>query len=72
MRLHHLAISASMILAAVRGWTTTEPFAVRDATEAQWERLLADVERGVAVAVRDAGFTEVDPGTVTCIARRGR
>jgi peptidyl-tRNA hydrolase len=60
---------ASMILAAVRGWTRARPFAVRDATPAGWDELLADVERGTAVAVRDAGFTEVDPGTVTCVAR---
>nr|WP_243653595.1 peptidyl-tRNA hydrolase [Pseudonocardia endophytica] len=60
---------ASMILAAVRGWTAPRPFAVRSATPEQWASLLADVERGDAVAVRDAGFTEVDPGTVTCVAR---
>jgi len=60
---------ASMILAAVRGWKHAEPFAVREAAAGEWDALLADVERGAAVAVRDAGFTEVDPGTVTCIAR---
>ncbi len=60
---------ASMILAAVRGWKHTEPFVVREAAAGEWDALLADVERGAAVAVRDAGFTEVDPGTVTCIAR---
>jgi peptidyl-tRNA hydrolase len=44
------------------------PFAVRSAEAGQWSALCADVERGSAVAVRDAGFTEVAPGTITCIA----
>lgn len=56
---------ASMILAAVRGWTATEPFAVRTATGRQWDDVLADDR---SVAVRDAGFTEVEPGTITCLA----
>lgn len=60
---------ASMLYAAARGSTTVPPFAVRDADGEQWARLCADVERGAAVAVRDAGFTEVAPGTITCIAR---
>ncbi|MDN5916704.1 MAG: peptidyl-tRNA hydrolase [Pseudonocardia sp.] len=64
---------ASMILAAVRGWTSAPDFAVRDTTRAEWEALLAKVGTststgaGTVVAVQDAGFTEVDPGTVTCI-----
>lgn len=47
--------------------------AVRDATAEQWARLLpADPaqawrDRGV-LAVRDAGFTEIAPGTVTVLA----
>lgn len=54
---------ASMILAAVRGWTEAPRFHVRrDRT------LWAELE-GAAIEVRDAGFTEVDPGTVTCRAR---
>ncbi|MDQ4119376.1 MAG: peptidyl-tRNA hydrolase [Actinomycetota bacterium] len=63
---------ASMILAAVRGWTAARPFAVRSPSREEWDARLADVERGAAVAVRDAGFTEVDPGTITCIATDAR
>lgn len=57
---------ASMLYAAVHGLTAVPPFAVRDAGPAEWTRLSADP---AAVPVRDAGFTEVAPGTVTCIAR---
>jgi peptidyl-tRNA hydrolase len=55
---------ASMILAAVRGWPGAPRFAVRR-DQALWEALLA---RDDVVCVRDAGFTEVDPGTITCAA----
>nr|WP_255426355.1 peptidyl-tRNA hydrolase [Pseudonocardia sp. C8] len=67
---------ASMLLAAVRGWPVAEPAdvprcAVRTPSPQAWDRLCADLASGAAdlVAVRDAGFTEVDPGTVTCLAR---
>ncbi|TQM02065.1 peptidyl-tRNA hydrolase [Pseudonocardia kunmingensis] len=59
---------ASMLYAAAHGLTSVPAFAVRDADGARWERLCAAVERGAAVAVRDAGFTEVAPGTITTIA----
>jgi peptidyl-tRNA hydrolase len=55
---------ASMLLAAARGWTSAPRFSVRR-SEALWESLGA---RSDAIAVRDAGFTEVDPGTETCRA----
>ncbi|MFR9805383.1 peptidyl-tRNA hydrolase [Pseudonocardia sp. RS010] len=55
---------ASMILGAVRGWSAAPRFAVRR-DPALWEALLA---REDVVCVRDAGFTEVDPGTITCAA----
>lgn len=42
--------------------------AVRDANAAQWTALVAEVAQGHAVVVRDAGFTEVAPGSMTVIA----
>jgi peptidyl-tRNA hydrolase len=59
---------ASMLYAATHGLTSVPPFAVRDADEERWAALCAAAERGEAVAVRDGGFTEVAPGTITCIA----
>ena len=59
---------ASMLYAAERRLTEVPPFAVRSAEPARWVQLCAEVDRGDAVAVRDAGFTEVAPGTITCIA----
>jgi hypothetical protein len=63
---------ASMLAAAVWGWCEVPRFAVRPAGAAGWARLCAEVERNGAVAVRDAGLTEVAPGTITCIAQRRR
>jgi hypothetical protein len=59
---------ASMLYAAAHGLTDVPAFAVRDADPARWAQLVAAADRGAAVAVRDAGFTEVAPGTTTCIA----
>jgi peptidyl-tRNA hydrolase len=59
---------ASMIYAAAHDVTQVPPFAVRHADGERWAQLCAAVGRGEAVAVRDAGFTEVTPGTITCIA----
>lgn len=56
---------ASMLFAALHGLDEVPPFAVRVAPPARWRALLRD---GDAVAVRDAGLTEVAPGTVTCVA----
>lgn len=58
----------SMIDAAVRGLVSVPEYAVRTPTRDRWAELCDAVARGAAVAVRDAGFTEVDPGTITCIA----
>lgn len=44
------------------------PLTVRVAERAQWSELLAAEASGTAVAVRDAGFTEIEPGSVTVIA----
>ncbi|MBO0872650.1 MAG: peptidyl-tRNA hydrolase [Pseudonocardia sp.] len=46
--------------------------AVRTASPGRWRSVLADADGGASrttVLVRDAGFTEVAPGTVTCAAR---
>jgi peptidyl-tRNA hydrolase len=58
---------ASMLYAAAEGLLDVPAFAVRDAGSAEWQTLCRAVEAGEAVAVRDAGFTEVAPGTITCI-----
>lgn len=57
---------ASMLYAADRGLTAVPPFAVRYARGRAWAELCAASD---AVCVRDAGFTEVAPGTVTCLVR---
>jgi peptidyl-tRNA hydrolase len=62
---------ASMLDAAARGLATVPPYAVRSADRARWAQLCRSVERGDAVAVRDAGFTEVAPGTITAITAPG-
>lgn len=59
---------ASMLWAAVRGAREVPRFAVRTVDPDRWRELCAAVDRDEAVAVRDAGFTEVAPGTITCIA----
>ncbi|WP_280275552.1 peptidyl-tRNA hydrolase [Nocardia wallacei] len=41
---------------------------VRDAGPRQWSALCDEVRQGSATAVRDAGFTEVAPGSTTVIA----
>jgi peptidyl-tRNA hydrolase len=61
---------AAMLYAAARGLTAVPAFAVREADGDRWAGLCAAVERGAEIAVRDAGFTEVAPGTITCIATR--
>ena len=59
-------------LESAREWAAAGyPCAVREATPARWRELLARVENGSAVAVTDAGFTEVAPGSVTVVALAG-
>ncbi|MBJ8338201.1 peptidyl-tRNA hydrolase [Antrihabitans sp. YC3-6] len=66
---------ASMLLAAAM--TTDDAFewsvrgfdcAVRQADSHTWAKLAQEVARGAAVGVRDAGFTEVAPGSMTVVA----
>ncbi|MFF0546071.1 peptidyl-tRNA hydrolase [Nocardia thailandica] len=66
---------ASMLLAgalsadAARAWSLDGyRCAVRDSGPERWAGLTAEVAAGRAVAVRDAGFTEVAPGSLTVIA----
>ena len=66
---------ATMLLAPtltedqLKAWAADEfRTAVRTPTPAHWDALLANG----AVAVRDAGFTEVDPGTITVQAEYSR
>ncbi|MFC4946108.1 peptidyl-tRNA hydrolase [Pseudonocardia sp. GCM10023141] len=60
---------ASMLYAAAHDLATVPAFAVRDADERRWAAMCAQLPDG-AIAVRDAGFTEVAPGSITCIAVR--
>lgn len=77
---------ASMILATVLAAAGADPAsalsaAVRPAPRADWSRWVAALDGDATgrtaweqlgvVPVRDAGFTEVAPGTVTCVAQRG-
>lgn len=66
---------ASMLLAGAmsvdecREWASAGyPCSVRPADPRQWARALDEVRVGRGVAVRDAGFTEVAPGSTTVIA----
>jgi peptidyl-tRNA hydrolase len=66
---------ASMLLAGalpveqVFAWSLRDfRCAVREAGPPHWARLAAAVGAGAATAVRDAGFTEVAPGSMTVIA----
>jgi len=58
---------ASMLHAAARGLTAVPAFAVREAAGERWTALCRAADRGELVAVRDAGFTEVAPGSMTCV-----
>jgi len=59
---------ASMLYGAAFGVPDGCRFAVREAGPDAWTSLVGTAEAGEAVAVRDAGFTEVAPGTTTSIA----
>jgi peptidyl-tRNA hydrolase len=66
---------ASMLLAAAMSekqcwaWAQNDfRCSVRDASPKQWAEAVGRLKRSEAVAVRDAGFTEVAPGSMTVIA----
>ncbi len=70
---------ASMLLAGLMSAATAYAWsqsgfecAVREADSQQWRAAIAMAESGEAVAVRDAGFTEVAPGSMTVISVPGR
>ncbi|WP_027499163.1 aminoacyl-tRNA hydrolase [Rhodococcus sp. UNC363MFTsu5.1] len=69
---------ASMLLAGAmdpeRAWAWSRDgyrCSVRDADPARWAALGELVAQGRAIAVRDAGYTEVAPGSMTVIAPVG-
>ncbi|MBE7195512.1 peptidyl-tRNA hydrolase [Gordonia polyisoprenivorans] len=67
----HGAMLAVKLLdeATARDWREAGcPLMVCAADDSTWTRLLAAERAGEAVAVRDAGFTEIAPGSVTVIA----
>ncbi|APE36322.1 peptidyl-tRNA hydrolase [Nocardia mangyaensis] len=64
-----MLLAGALPVAAAAAWADREfRCAVRDADERQWAQVSAEVAAGRAVAVRDAGFTEVAPGSMTVIA----
>lgn len=67
-----MLFAGALPLDSARAWAAAGyPCAVRDADPARWRELLAHVEEGSGVAVKDAGFTEVAPGSVTVVAMIG-
>ncbi len=67
----HASMLAAKLLTADEAirWRLDEcPLAVRQASPERWRELLDADAAGTAVAVRDAGFTEIAPGSVTVIA----
>ncbi|MFD4366438.1 peptidyl-tRNA hydrolase [Rhodococcus sp. NPDC058521] len=64
-----MLLAAALDVERARAWSESGfRCAVRDADPEMWGRLVPLVEARRAVAVRDAGFTEVAPGSVTVIA----
>nr|WP_246600140.1 peptidyl-tRNA hydrolase [Skermania piniformis] len=64
-----MLLAGALPVAAAAAWADAGyGCAVRDATGDRWTGLLAEAARGGGVAVRDAGFTEVVPGSVTVVA----
>lgn len=67
---HAVMLAAgAMTVEDVRVWQDAQwAVSVRDADAETWSSLVAECERGTAVGVRDAGYTEVAPGSMTVIA----
>lgn len=64
-----MLLAGAMSVAQAQGWSERGyRCSVRDADETQWVELCRLTATGRAVAVRDAGFTEVAPGSMTVIA----
>jgi peptidyl-tRNA hydrolase len=67
-----MLLAAYLDLPVLTRWAEAGlPVAVREASEEQWRDLgasAADWDHTWRVAVRDAGFTEVEPGTITVVA----
>jgi peptidyl-tRNA hydrolase len=65
-----MLLAAFLELPVLERWADAGlPVAVRTADKARWAELSGPAPDGaVRAAVRDAGFTEVEPGTVTVIA----
>ncbi|WP_280444983.1 aminoacyl-tRNA hydrolase [Nocardia brasiliensis] len=64
-----MLLAGALTVAQARCWAEREfRCAVREADARQWKVLADAVAHGSAVAVRDAGFTEVAPGSMTVIA----
>lgn len=67
----HLSMLLAGAMAPERAWEWSRDgfrCSVRDADPAQWAALGELVAQGRAIAVRDAGYTEVAPGSMTVIA----
>ncbi|MBY4380304.1 peptidyl-tRNA hydrolase [Rhodococcus fascians] len=66
-----MLLAGAMSLDDCRAWADSGfACSVRSADPEQWTHALDEVRAGRAVAVRDAGFTEVAPGSTTVIAVR--
>ncbi|WP_408637827.1 peptidyl-tRNA hydrolase [Nocardia bovistercoris] len=64
-----MLLAGALPLEAVWRWSRAGfACSVRDADARQWAALTDRVAAGAAVAVRDAGFTEIAPGSLTVIA----
>ncbi|RVW04681.1 aminoacyl-tRNA hydrolase [Rhodococcus spongiicola] len=64
-----MILAGAMSTARALDWAADRYYcAVRDADETTWASLRDEVALGRAIAVRDAGFTEIAPGSMTVIA----